>query len=379
MLGSQPRVLLDATAIPRDRGGVGRYVDGLVAGLAEVGADRRMVVACHPTDGHLLSGLAPNAEIVPIASAARGRGPRLVWEQVALAPLARKAAVDVIHSPHYTHPLATSAPLVVTLHDASFFTMPEVHTRLKRSFFRAWTRRAVDRADALVTVSATTRREVLREVGGDPSRFVVARLGVDPQVFHPPSDSEVTLFRRRHGLGTSPWVAFLGTLEPRKNVPALIRAWSLAVAGRRDPPALVLAGSRGWDTEVDSALREVPDGLRAMAVGYLPVEELAPLLGGAEVVVFPSLGEGFGLPVVEAMSCGSVVLTTPRLSLPEVGGDAVAYSEPTVPGLRAALSRLLDDAEQRSALAVTARQRAAQFTWGTCAEDHLRAYRLAAT
>jgi glycosyltransferase involved in cell wall biosynthesis len=173
-------------------------------------------------------------------------------------------------------------------------------------------------------------------------------------------------------------VAFLGTLEPRKNVPALVRGWVSAVRDRPNPPVLVLAGGAGWDTDLDQALAEVPAGLRVLRPGYLPVGELAGLLGGAEVVAYPSLGEGFGLPVLEAMSCGAAVLTTRRLALPEVGGDAVAYTEPDAASIGAALAELLGDADRRKTLAAAAVERAALFSWDACATAHVAAYERAA-
>jgi glycosyltransferase involved in cell wall biosynthesis len=170
------------------------------------------------------------------------------------------------------------------------------------------------------------------------------------------------------------YVAFLGVLEPRKNVPALIRGWVQAVSWRDDPPALILAGGTGWDEDVDAAVAEVPSHLRVVRPGYLRFADLPGYLGGATVVAFPSHGEGFGLPVLEAMACGTPVLTTQRLSLPEVGGDAVAYTEPDSESIGAALSALLDDAARRRALADAALARAREFTWAASAEAHLASY-----
>ena len=152
----------------------------------------------------------------------------------------------------------------------------------------------------------------------------------------------------RLGLPGKQYVAFLGMLEPRKNVPNLIRGWAEAVRWRDDPPALVLAGGSGWDDDVDAAVAEVPSHLRVLRPGYLRFQDLPGYLGGALVVAYPSHGEGFGLPVLEAMACGAPVLTTPRLSLPEVGGDAVAYTEPDAESIAVSLSALLDDAERRA-------------------------------
>jgi glycosyltransferase involved in cell wall biosynthesis len=206
----------------------------------------------------------------------------------------------------------------------------------------------------------------------------VAYHGVDRETFHVPSDDEKQRVQARLGLRGTPYVAFLGMLEPRKNVPSLIRGWVTAVRDRPDPPALVLAGGSGWDDSIDSALGEVPSHLRVLRPGYLRFTDLRGYLGGAIVVAYPSHGEGFGLPVLEAMACGSPVLTTPRLSLPEVGGDAVAYTEADPDSIAVNLAALLDDEPRRRQLAEAAVARAAEFTWTASAEAHLACYARAA-
>jgi glycosyltransferase involved in cell wall biosynthesis len=370
------RVLVDATAVPADRGGVGRYVDELLPALIAEGGE--IAVVCQQRDAAFYGGLV-GAQRVSTAPAWAASVPgRLIWEQLRLPAAARAATAAVLHCPHYTMPLATRVPVVTTLHDATFFTDPEVHLPVKRRFFRAWTRVSLRRARRAVTPSAATRDELVRVAGARRERVDVAHLGVDGTRFHPPTDAEVARVRAALDLGDTPYVAFLGTLEPRKNVPALVRAWVRASAGRDVPPALVLAGGRGWDEEIDRVAAEVPAGLRLLRTGYLPLEDLAGLLGGAELVAYPSLGEGFGLPVLEAMACGAPVLTTRRLALPEVGGDAVAYCEPDVAGIEAGLRSLLDDPARRAELAAVAAARAAGFTWAATARAHLASYARAA-
>jgi glycosyltransferase involved in cell wall biosynthesis len=336
-------------------------------------------VACQPHDAAHYGRLS-SAEPVAIAQAAGPRPARLAWEQLGFPSVLRRVAPDVLHSPHYTHPLLSRVPLVVTLHDATFFTDPSVHTRAKGPFFRAATRLALRRAACCVVPSHATADELVRVAGADPARLAVAYLGVDTTVFAPPSAAAIAAVRSRLGLrAEQPYVAFLGTLEPRKNVPALVRGWAEASRSRPDAPVLVLAGGAGWDTGLDAALAEVPAELTVLRPGYLPVDELAGLLGGAEVVAYPSLGEGFGLPVLEAMACGAAVLTTRRLALPEVGGDAVAYSEPDAASIATVLGELLDDPDRRKTLAAAAVERAAGFTWDACAAAHIAAYEKAAS
>ncbi|KSW29272.1 glycosyltransferase family 1 protein [Cellulomonas sp. B6] len=370
------RVLLDATAVPADRGGVGRYTDEIVPALVREGVD--LEVVAQPRDVELLRSLAPGARVLP-APAALGRRPvRLAWEQTGLPLVIARRRPDVVHSPHYTVPLASRSPVVVTLHDATFFSHPGLHVATKARFFRAATRVAVRRAAGVVVPSLATRDEVVRWTGAPAGRFTVAYHGVDTERFRPVGDADRARVRRTLDIGDRPYVAFLGTIEPRKNVPALVRGWVEACGGRSDAPALVLAGGAGWDDGVDAALAEVPDGLVVRRPGYLPLDDLAGLLSGARVVAYPSLGEGFGLPVLEAMACGATVLTTRELSLPEVGGEAVAYCGTGAHDIALALGALLDDPERRSALAAAGLARARTFTWQAAARAHVTAYEAAA-
>ncbi|MCU1682252.1 MAG: glycosyl transferase family 1 [Amycolatopsis sp.] len=369
---SEPRVLIDATAVPADRGGVGRYVDSLVSALDDGGA--RFTVVCQPRDARLYGALAPGSRVVPTAQSTSTRTARLTWEQTTFPRLIRRLGVDVVHSPHYTMPLASPAASVVTLHDATFFTDAVLHSSVKARFFRAWTTTALRRATLCVVPSQATANELVRVAHARASDFEIIQHGVDAERFHPPSPAEIRAARDAVGLGDTPYVAFLGALEPRKNVPALIRGFAQAVAGRPNPPALVLAGQPGWDSQVENALDAVPHRLRVIRAGYLPFETLAGFLGGSELVAYPSLGEGFGLPVLEAMASGACVLTTRRLSLPEVGGDAVAYCGVGAGDVAAAISELLDDSAKRAVLAAAAQQRAKEFSWATTADLHREAY-----
>ncbi len=373
---SLPRVLIDATSVPADRGGVGRYVDGLLGALGQREGD--LAVVCLRTDLERYERLLPRARVLPAPAAVAHRPARLAWEQTGLPLLAQQVGAQVLHSPFYTCPLRASCPVTVTVHDATFFTEPEHYDKSKRTFFRSAIKTSLRRAERVVVPSKATRDELIRLLDADPARLDVAYHGVDPVSFHAPSEEEKARVRARLGLTDRPYVAFLGANEPRKNVPNLIRGWVAACQGRSEPPALVLAGGQGHDDEIDRAAAAVPAELRLLRPGYLRFGDLPGFLGGAMVAAYPSYGEGFGLPVLEAMACGSPVLTTPRLSLPEVGGDAVAYTGPEPDEIARDLGALLDDTPRRRELSAAGLARAKEFTWDASAEAHLAAWSRAA-
>ena len=371
-----PRVLIDATAVPADRGALGRYVDGLVIALCKAGAD--LAVACQRNDEERYGRLVPDARVVAGPAAIAHRPARLAWEQTGLPQVVQQVGADVLHVPHYTMPLRPGVPVVVTIHDLTFFTDPDAHSPVSATFYKSAIRTSVRRATRLLVPSKATRDELVRVLGADPTRIDVAYHGVDHSLFHRPSPEQTRSVSDRLGLHGKPYVAYLGGLEPRKNVPALIAGWAGAVTDLPDPPALVLAGGSGWSDEVDDVVAQVPAHLRLVRPGYLRFSDLPGYLGGALVVAYPSRGEGFGLPVLEAMACAAPVLTTHRTSLPEVGGDAVAYTEPDADSIQAGLRALLDDPVRREALGTAGHARALEFTWAASAEAHLASYLRAA-
>jgi glycosyltransferase involved in cell wall biosynthesis len=370
------RVLVDATDVPTDRGALGRYVDGLIGALTGTGVD--LAVACQLGDEDRYGRLAPGAIIVHGPVGLAHRSERLAWEQSGLPVVAEQVGADVIHMPNYSMPLRPGRPTVVTIHDLAFFTDPERYTPMSGMSLKSATKTAARQATRLIVPSNATRDELIRVLGIDQGRIDVAYHGVDHRLFHRPDEAQVSKLTARLGLHGKAYVAFLGSLTPRKNAPALVRGWAAAVGDMEDPPALVLAGGGGWSEELDDAITSVPARLRLIRPGYLPFADLPGFLGGALVVAAPSRGEGFGLPVLEAMACGAPVLTTYRASLPEVGGQAVAYTEPDADAIAVALRALLDDPQRRAALAAAGYARAQEFTWAASAAAHVASDKRAA-
>ena len=363
------RVLLDATAIPRDRGGVGRYIDGLLDALSDEHAG--VAAIAHPVDAAVFA--TRGIEVIP-APWWIDRAPlRLVWEQMVLPGIVSRGRFDVLHSPHYTFPMRGRFGRVVTIHDLTFFTLPAAHNPLKRLWFKSWLRRLAKESFPVVAVSHATADAFVDLLHADRSRITVALHGCDGEIFRVPEPAEVAEFAKTLHPPVDNWITFLGTFEPRKNVAALVKAHASLGPGA---PTLLLAGGPGWDPAAGPAIEASrAGGADVRTLGYVPIEQLRALLGGAEIVAYPSLGEGFGLPVLEAMASGACVLTTRELALPEVGGDAVAYSTTSADDLAASLTALMSDPDRRKALGNAAVKRAAGFTWKAAAAAHMDAYR----
>ena len=366
------RVAVDLTAAPDRLAGAGHYMMRLVAALCRTEAIALDLFArrVHQRDLELW---APSARRYPVGSDRRPL--RLAWEQLRLPALVRRSAADLLHSPHYTMPMRAPIPVVVTFHDATFFTHPHLHERVKVRFFQWAMRGSARRARRIVTVSEASRRGILEHTGADPSRVDVVPEGVDPEQFHPPSEEEVDAFRRRHR-ADRPWMAFLGTLEPRKNVPRLVEAFG-RIAGDW-PGDLLLAGVVGWGEEdLERAIAAAPPG-RVRRLGYLEDHERRALLGGAELVAYPSIAEGFGLPVLEGMACGAPVLTSATSATEEVAGGAAELVDPLdVGSIEAGMRRLLSDEDRREELRAAGPPRAARYTWEGAAASMVDVYRRA--
>lgn len=372
---SSKSVLLDLTGIPDNYGGVGRYLESLVEALLRVGFDA-FVVVCKQTHVERLRERLSDISVVAAPRFVNRVPLRLLWEQLGLPSMARRLGVGAIHSPHYTLPIFTRLKRAVTLHDATFFSHPEMHVRHKVYFFRTWSRLAWRMADVVFVPSTASARLLRDALGTREKPIFVAKHGVDERTFHPATEAEKSAFRETWSLQDRRVVSFLGTIEPRKNVPELMAAFKMLVAeaeGTADL-TLVLSGDMGWDNQVLALRDKLGISDRLILTGYLDRESLRSLLSTSEVVVYPSEAEGFGLPVLEAMACGSCVISSPYTAIPEVGGDAIAYCEPRAREIFIALKELLGNSDQVASLRSAALKRSKLFSWETSAAVHAQGY-----
>ena len=376
------RVALDVSAVPDRPVGAGHYILQLARQLA-ARADVDLVLCSRSADR---ARWAPLVAPVDLLAAAPGPRPlRLAWEQLRLGSLIGGSGADVHHGPHYTMPRWSPVPSVVTVHDLSFFDAPEWHERSKVVLFRRAIARAATDAAVVVCPSQVTA-EGLRTWCAVDAEVVVAPHGVDQERFRPEEPSpgaDASLLTAIDDRLTSgrPLLVFVGTLEPRKDVPTLVRAFA-AVAARHPDALLVLAGGRGWGGDaVDAAVTTSGLGRRIVRTGYVEDRAIPALLRSATAVVYPSLYEGFGLPALEALACGARLVTTSGTAMAEVAGASALLVPPGDAGalgevIDSVLGGRLDDraeSERRS----EGFSIAESHSWEASADIHVGAYRTA--
>jgi glycosyltransferase involved in cell wall biosynthesis len=299
---------------------------------------------------------------------------RVAWEQLVQPWVLRRIEADLVHGPVFIGPLLAPCPVVVTIHDLSFIRFPALFRPVNRFYLTVLARLSARRARRLIAVSAHAAAETTQLLGVPPERIDVVYHGVDP-AFRPLPDAKVAAFRQRQGVPER-FVLFVGTLEPRKNLIRLIEAFARIYDSKVQ---LVLVGGKGW--LYDELFGRVQDlDLREAVIfpGYVMNDDLPLWYNAATIVAYPSVYEGFGLPVLEAQACGTPVLTSDVSSLPEAAGGAALMVDPyDVEALAAGLNRMLTDAPLRRELRERGLAHARQFSWPRTAQETARVYRCA--
>ncbi len=368
------KLALDVSAAPPRLAGVGRYIGELARRVPATGVDTTLVTRRDDTlRWHDWSPSTHIASIIPNA-----RPSRLLYEAWLAGRSSTASSVDVWHSPHYTMPHRSKSPTVVTIHDLTFFTNPEWHERSKVPFFRRAISYAATHADVLVTISEFTARQLDAQVPRH-APVVVANMGVDLDRFTTDSSGDQELLLAHELPAERPYIFFLGTVEPRKGIDVLLEAFE--EVARNDPEVeLWLAGQPGWGVkEIETRIASHGARSRIRRLGFVEEVALPALLRQSRAVVYPSRGEGFGMPVLEALACGARVVTSSDTVMSEIAGDAALLA-------RAGDANQLADVitialtmsrEERALRARRSRARAETFTWDATVAQHVRAYEMA--
>ncbi len=348
--------------------GVNRYIERLVSALPSAIPDAELLV--YTGRGvDLPDGSVARASAISLDNPAV----RILWERTVLPLMTRRDRLDLFHGTVNSLPGGLRCPAVVTIHDLALLRWPEQVPIRRYRYLSKAIKDAVQAADRVLAVSAATRDDIVELLGVDPGKIAVTPLGVDRR-FSPPTPEAVADFKASKGLNV-PFILTVGTLEPRKNLPRLLEAF--ASLKPEIPHQLVLVGPEGWR---QGPLNEKLDALkledRLKMTGFVPDHELPLWYAAADLFVLPSLYEGFGLPVLEAMACGAVVVTSNVSSMPEVAGEAALHVDPqSVASIAEGIRRALGDEILRRDLRAKGLARAKTFTWERTAELTADAYR----
>lgn len=365
-------IYIDVSAAVHKRAGLGRYAESLARALVRREPDRFALFHNREPGFQPLEGL----EDIPSRSVPLGYKP---WRMVVwLGQLARIGfdrllpGAELFHATEHLLLPLHHVPTVLTVHDLIYHLFPRHHKRLNYWYLSLTMPLYCRRADAIITVSESSKRDLVRCYGVPADKVTVVYEAAAPH-FRPATPEAVAAVRGRYGLPER-YVIYVGTIEPRKNLVRLLEALQL-LHGKGEEVKLVVVGGLGWlYEEFLRRLEEAPAG-KVIVLGYVPDEDLPALYSGATLFALPSLYEGFGLTVLEAMACGTPVVCSHTSSLPEIAGDAARYFNPTdVQAMAEVMHQVLEDKESQEEMRARGLAQAARFSWSRAAEETMAVY-----
>jgi glycosyltransferase involved in cell wall biosynthesis len=376
------RVAIDYSAAVNQRAGVGRLVRNQVLALAELDQVNEYRLIFARPNANSPPPLFPKAKNFSHREVnLRERWLTILWHRAKL-PLPAdwlSGPVDIYHSPDFVLPPLRKARGILTVHDLAFLMRPECADARLRGYLEEVVPRSVQRADFIIADSENTRNDLVVLLGVPQNSVSVVPGGVEARFKPIDDEAQLRTARERLQVGDAPFIVFVGVIEPRKNLTRLMDAFAVLKERKIGPPnlKLVIGGGRGWLYEgifEHHAASPVHDDI--VLPGFIADDVLPAVYSAAEVLAYPSLYEGFGLPILEAMACGTPVVASRSSCLPEVAeGAAVLVDPDDVEELAGALEQTLTDPEMRAQLQAKGQQRAAEYTWERAAERLLDVYR----
>mgnify|MGYP000014575608 CR=1 FL=1 len=363
------RIGIDARLVYYSQAGITQYTLRLIQGLAEIDRENEFIILQSRKDKNTIVVDKPNFKRVSLWTPSHHR-----LEQYTLHLEISGLDLDILHSPDFIPPFRSNSKSIITIHDLAFLLYPHFLTKESARYY-GQIDQAVKRADHIIAVSESTKRDTVHLLGTPGHKITVIYESANP-IYKPVSDQEPLKRTRDKYHINGDFILFVGTIEPRKNVPTLLRAYRRLLDNYKADVKLVIVGRRGWlCEEVFDLVDELKLNNDVLFLGRVPIEDLLYLYNAAQLLVQPSFYEGFGLPPLEAMACGTPVVVSNVSSLPEVVGDAGILVDPQEASeLTVAIWRVLTNSALREDLIAKGLKRAQCFSWKKMALQTLELY-----
>ena len=366
------KIAIDVSeAYIQDRTGPGNYVYNFLQAMSRIGSDNEYHLyhhsGCLGSQDTMNNSFSMHHVNAPVN--------RTLWSQVLLPYAMRKEKYDVVHVPGHRMPLHKRHKTVITIFDLAYIYFRDCFKPMHYARLKYFTERSLSKADRIIAISESTKQDIVREYHINPDKINVVYLGVDPTQFPVIVPEVVSDIKKKHSLKDE-YIVHVGTMQPRKNLMRLIAAFDAIKGSSHADLQLVLIGKKGWMyKDIFSLVQELHLERDVILLDYVDNNTLSGIMRGAKALVYPSLYEGFGLPILEAFSCGLPVIASRSSSLPEIGGDAVIYFDPyNTDEIIHAISELLEDADKRAEMAQKGRERVNLFSWEKTARETIEAY-----
>ena len=375
------RIAIDLTATPKSKTGIGRYMLGLLKGLQETDKDNEYFLFAQDDDLDGFGVYAPNFHMIPVNSKInRKTYLRILWEKFVFPWRLRKVKADLVHCPNYTLPypaklISRHTKMVAVFHDMTYFIHPEYLVGWKCKMFQHYIKRSAKKADKIISISENSKADIPNFCKPRNPDIAVTYMGVKEDFFNSTPADDALL--GKYGIDGK-YIIYVGTLEPRKNIPGLMKGYSALPEEIRAEYKLVIVGKKGWYYDEIFQLANNDPHLKdnVILTGYVEDSEMMRLMRSSSAVAYLSFYEGFGIPVIEGMASGAPTVTTSVSSLAEVAGDCCFLCDPAdVNSIAAALKDAVTYDDADGSHRERAIERAKFFSWENCAKATLEAYK----
>ena len=360
---------LDGTTLLGGKTGIGNLTENLFNALADLKKAHHFKIFSN-------TGIHWTNSLPKISVCCRGNFPiRFIWMQCILPYLIYKEKLDIFHFTNYLAPLMCPCPYIITISDMTIFTVPDFHTFRRRILHQSLLSILAKRSKAITTISEYSKQDIIKILKVPPEKITVIYLAPHP-IFKPIYNADELLRVRKKYLLPDKFILHVGTLEPRKNLVRLIQAFHELKMESETPHKLVLVGNKGWHFQpVFNTISKLNLSHEIIITEYVPLNDLPAIYSLADILAYPSLYEGFGLPVAEAMATGTPVVTSNTTSLPEVAGDAAVLIDPaSIDSIKEGLKLLLNNENVRMSLMEKGLKRVKEFSWEKAAKETIYLY-----